>query len=179
MIASLDGYTADETGNFDWAAPDAELHQFVNDLERPIGTYLYGRRMYETMRFWASPAATEGQPDPMRDFAEIWRAAAKVVYSRTLERASTPDTRVEREFDAGAVRRLKLESPHDLGIGGPHLAGQALRAGLVDQLHAFLVPVAVGGGTRFLPDGLSLRLELVGQRRFASGAVYLGYHLKA
>jgi dihydrofolate reductase len=176
-IASLDGYTADEKGNFDWAAPDEEMHRFVNELERPIGTHLYGRRMYETMRFWDTPAATEGQPDVMQDYARIWRAADKVVYSRTLERPSTPQTRLEREFDPEAIRRLKSESPRDLSIGGPELAAQALEAGLVDELQLLLVPVVVGGGTRALPDGLRRSLQLEDERRLGSGAVFLGYRI--
>ena len=176
-IASLDGYTADENGNFDWAAPDEDVHRFANELDRPVGTHLYGRRMYETMRFWDSPEATEGQPDTMQDYARIWRAADKVVFSRTLERPSTPKTRLEREFDPEAVRRLKSESPQDLSIGGPTLAAQALKAGLVDELQFLLVPHVVGGGTRFLPSGLSLRLQLQDQRRFGNGTVFMSYRI--
>lgn len=176
-IASLDGYTADENGNFDWAAPDEEVHRFVNDLERPIGTHLYGRRMYETMRYWDTPAAVEGGHDIERDYAQIWRAADKVVYSRTLDQVLTPKTRLEREFRPEAVRDLKSAASRDLSVGGPELAAQALRAGLVDEVQFVLVPVVVGGGTRFLPDRLRLRLELQDERRFAAGAVFLSYRV--
>jgi len=173
-IASLDGYVADEAGNFDWAAPDEEVHWFVNDLERPIGTYLYGRRMYETMVFW-EVTDFSGAPEFVRDFAEIWRAADKVVYSRTLDAVSTAGTRIERRFDAETVRGLKAAAGHDLGVGGSELAAQALGAGLVDELHLFVVPVVVGGGKRSLPDGVRLELELLDERRFGSGVVHLHY----
>jgi dihydrofolate reductase len=167
-IASLDGYTADEHGKFDWAAPDEEVHAFVNDLERPVGTHLYGRRMYETMAVWE----TLDDPEPvMRDFAQIWRAADKIVYSRTLRDVSSARTRIEREFDPEAVRAM----PGDISIGGPTLAAEAFRAGLVGECHLFLHPVAVGGGTPALPRDLRLDLELLDQRRFASGVVYLRY----
>ena len=173
-IASLDGYTADADGKFDWAAPDAELHGFVNDLERGVGTHLYGRRMYETMAVWETMDVS-AEPDVMRDYAEIWRDADKVVYSRTLAAASTPRTRIERDFDPQAVRRMKETAGRDLSVGGPGLAAHALRAGIVDEIQLFLVPVVVGGGTRALPDGLRVDLELLDQRRFAGGAVYLRY----
>jgi dihydrofolate reductase len=175
-IASLDGYVADENGNFDWAAPDEEVHRFVNDLERSFGTYLYGRRMYDVMVFWET-AGGGGQPSFERDFAEIWRAADKIVYSKTLESVSSARTRIERDFDPDAVRRLKEASGRDLTVGGPGLAGQALEAGLVDELHLFLAPVVVGGGIHALPDGLRLDLELLEERRFGSGVVYLRYGL--
>ena len=169
-IASLDGYVEDESGKFDWAAPDDEVHAFVNDLERSVGTYLYGRRMYETMVAWES--IDDGQPF-MRDYAEIWRAADKVVYSRSLESASSARTRIERDFEPDAVRRLKETAGADISIGGAELAGQAIKAGLVDEYHLFLVPVLVGGGKRAFPDGVRLELELLGERRFGSGVVYL------
>ena len=169
-IASLDGYVEDESGKFDWAAPDDEVHAFVNDLERSVGTYLYGRRMYETMVAWES--IDDGQPF-MRDYAEIWRAADKVVYSRSLESASSARTRIERDFEPDAVRRLKETAGADISIGGAELAGQAIKAGLVDEYHLFLVPVLVGGGERAFPDGVRLELELLGERRFGSGVVYL------
>jgi dihydrofolate reductase len=175
-IASLDGYTADASGSFEWAAPDAEVHAFVNDLERAAGTHLYGRRMYETMAAWETMDVAS-EPREMRDFAEIWRAADKVVYSRTLTEASTARTRIEREFKPDAVRAMKTAAGRDLSIGGPGLAGQALQAGLVDELQLFLVPVVVGGGTRALPDGLRVDLELLGERRFASGVVYLHHRV--
>jgi dihydrofolate reductase len=175
-IASLDGYVEDEAGRFDWAAPDDEVHAFVNDLERPIGTYLYGRRMYETMVFWET-ASTEEEPAVFRDYAELWRAAEKVVYSRTLETVSSARTRIERELDRDAVRRLKESSGSDIAIGGAELAGRAIGAGLVDECHLFLCPVVVGGGKRALPDGVRAELELLDERRFGSGFVHLHYRL--
>ncbi len=177
-IASLDGYTADASGGFEWAAPGPEVHAFVNDLEREAGTSLYGRRMYETMAVWETlDVSTE--PAPMREYAEIWRAADKVVYSRTLARVSTPRTRIEREFDPEAVREMKARAARDITVGGPGLAAHALRAGVVDECHLFLVPVVVGGGTRALPEGLRIDLELADERRFASGVVYLRYRVPA
>ena len=176
-IASLDGYVADEEGNFDWAAPDEELHAFVNDLERPVGTHLYGRRMYETMVFWEAPDLA-GEPPVMRDYAGIWQAAEKIVYSRTLATASSARTRIERDFDPEAVRRLKASAHRDLSIGGPGLAASALAAGLVDELHLLIVPFVVGGGTRALPDGVRLELELLDERRFGSGVVHLHYRTR-
>jgi len=173
-IASLDGFTADEDGNFGWAAPDEEVHGFINDLERPLGTYLYGRRMYETMAVWETmPLA--GEPDVMRDFAAIWRAADKVVYSRTLERVWTARTTLDRELDPAAVRRMKAEAERDIGIGGPDLAAQAIEAGLVDELQLFLKPVIVGGGTHSLPTTVERHVELCDERRFGDGTVYLRY----
>jgi dihydrofolate reductase len=174
MIASLDGYVEDESGRFDWAAPDEEVHAFANELERPIGTYLYGRRMYETMVAWET---MDDEHPVMRDFAELWRAAEKIVYSRSLESASSARTRVEREFDAAAVRQLKESAEGDIGIGGPELAGQAIEAGLVDECHLIVVPVLVGGGKRALPAGVQADLELLDERRFEGGAVYLRYKL--
>ncbi len=177
-IASLDGYTEDEDGGFEWAAPDAEVHQFVNDLERPVGTYLYGRRMYETMVYWeGAEAGADEQPPVIRDFAAIWRAAEKVVYSRTLEGPSSARTRIERSFDPEAVREMKGRADRDLGIGGPELAAEAIRAGLVDECHLFVTPVIVGGGKRALPSDLRVDLELLDERRFAGGMVYLRYGL--
>jgi dihydrofolate reductase len=172
-ITSLDGYIADERGEFDWAAPDEEVHAFVNDRERGIGTYLYGRRMYEVMRVWE----TFGDDDAVtRDFAAIWRAADKVVYSTTLPEVTTARTRLEREFDADAVRKLTAHG--DVSIGGADLAAHALRAGLVDECHLYLNPVVVGGGTRALPDDFRARLELSEQHRFGSGVVHLGYRVR-
>jgi dihydrofolate reductase len=173
-IASLDGYVADEDGRFDWAEPDEEVHRFVNELERPVGTHLYGRRMYEVMRFWETAGGADW-PSFARDYAEIWRAADKIVYSKTLESVSSARTRIERDFDPDAVRQLKAAAERDLSIGGPDLAGQALAAGLVDECHFFVTPVVVGGGTRALPDGLRLDFELLDERRFASGVVHLRY----
>jgi dihydrofolate reductase len=174
MIASLDGYVEDESGRFDWAAPDEEVHAFANELERPIGTYLYGRRMYETMVAWET---MDDEHPVMRDFAELWRAAEKIVYSRSLESASSARTRVERDFDAAAVRQLKESAEGGIGIGGPELAGQAIEAGLVDECHLIVVPVLVGGGKRALPAGVQADLELLDERRFEGGAVYLRYKL--
>jgi dihydrofolate reductase len=174
-IASLDGYVEDEHGRFDWAAPDEEVHAFVNDLERPIGTYLYGRRMYETMLFWEGVSTGDAQPAVFRDFAQIWRAADKIVYSRTLRRVSSGRTRLERNLDSGAIRALKETSERDISVGGAELAGEAIAAGLVDECHLFLVPIVVGGGKRALPESVRLRLELLEERRFGSGVVYLHY----
>jgi dihydrofolate reductase len=171
-ITSLDGYVADEDGNFDWAAPDEEVHSFVNDLERPVGTYLYGRRMYEVMAPW------ETDPTLMRDFAELWQAADKIVYSKTLETVSTASTRIERDFDPEAVRQLKTQAERDITVGGPDLAAQAIKAGLVDELHLFLAPVVVGGGNQALPDKVRLGLELLDERRFGNGMVYLRYRTR-
>jgi dihydrofolate reductase len=174
-IASLDGYVEDKTGNFDWAAPDDEVFSFITELERPIGTYLYGRRMYETMLYWETAHLAPDEPVVTRDFTEIWQAADKVVYSRALGSVSSAKTRIERDFDANAVRHLKATSDQDMTVGGPNLAAQALRAGLVDQLQLFVVPVVVGGGKPWLPDGVFVALELIEMRRFAGGVVYLRY----
>jgi len=174
-IASLDGYTADADGRFDWAAPDVEVHGFVNDLERPVGTYLYGRRMYETMAAWETdPELAEGSAIS-RDFARIWRAADKIVYSTTLQSAGTERTRLERFFDAESVRRLKESTDADLTIGGPTLAAHAIRAGLVDEWQLFVTPIIVGGGLGWLPDGVRVGLDLVDHRRFAGGTTFLRY----
>jgi dihydrofolate reductase len=176
-IASLDEYVADEEGKFDWAAPDDDVHAFVNDLERRIGTYLYGRRVYETMVFWETVSTGPDQSAATRDYAGIWRAAEKVVYSRTLESVASARTRIERDLDADAVRRLKESSAADITVGGAELAGQALAMGLVDELQLFLGPVVVGGGKRALPTGLRTRLELLDDHRFRSGVVYLRYRV--
>ena len=177
-IASLDGYVEDESGGFEWAAPDEEVHAFVNELERPVGTYLHGRRMYETMVFWETVDTGPDQAQVMRDFAEIWRAADKVVYSRTLEQVSSARTRLEREFDPDAVRDLVASADRDVTIGGPELAAAAFRAGLVDECQLFLAPVVVGAGKRSLPAGVFARLELLDQRRFDGGFVYLHYGVR-
>jgi dihydrofolate reductase len=174
-ITSLDGYVADEDGKFDWAAPDEQVHAFVNDLERPVGTYLYGRRMYEVMAAWE----TIDDPAPvMRDFAQVWRAAEKVVYSKTLHAVSSVRTRIERDFDPEAVRRMKATSRSDITVGGPELAAQAIAAGLVDELHLFVTPVVVGGGTRSLPNNLRVNLELLEEHRFGNGVVHLHYGVR-
>lgn len=177
-IASLDGYIEDESGSFAWAEPDEEVHRFVNDLERPVGTHLYGRRMYETMAGWETdPSLAELSPS-MRDYAEIWRRAEKVVYSRTLGAAATSRTRIERVFDPDTVRELKASAGHDLTVGGAELAAHAFRAGLVDECRVFLAPVVVGGGKPCLADGVRLDLELLDERRFRSGTVYLRYRVR-
>jgi dihydrofolate reductase len=172
-LMSLDGYVADTKGNFDWAAPDEEVHAFVNDLERPIGTYLYGRRMYETMVYWETAPADDSPV--ARDYAEIWRAADKIVYSKTLEAVSSARTRLERDFDPEAIRQLKASADRDLGVGGPHLAAEAIKAGLVDEYHLFANPILVGSGNQALPGGVLVNLELLGERPFASGVVHLHY----
>jgi dihydrofolate reductase len=177
-LASLDGYFEDADGRFDWAAPDEEVHGFVNELERPIGTYLYGRRMYETMVFWETVDPAD-EPPVVREYADIWRAADKIVFSRALPEPTSARTRIEREFDPDAVRRLKSSSTADLSIGGGELAGQAIRAGLVEELHVFVFPVLVGGGKRVLPDDVRANLELVDERRFGSGVVHLRHRVRA
>jgi dihydrofolate reductase len=175
-LASLDGYVADENGGFDWAAPDEEVHAFVNDLARPVGTYLYGRRMYEVMVAWETIDTDPDQTPVMLDFAEIWQAADKVVYSRTLEAVSSARTRIERDFYPEAVRQMKALSGRDLIVGGPELAARAIEAGLVDEWHLFFAPIVVGGGKRSLPNNVRLKLELVDERRFGNGMMYLHYH---
>jgi dihydrofolate reductase len=177
-LTSLDGYVADEDGKFDWAAPDEEVHNFVNDLERPVGTYLYGRQMYDVMRAWETMDTLADQPAVIRDYAEIWRAADKIVYSRTLETVSSPRTRIERDFDPEAVRQLKAQAGRDITVGGPDLAAQAIKARLVDEYHLFVTPVVVGGGKQSLPDNVRLELELLDERRFRNGVVHLHYRAR-
>ena len=178
-LTSLDGYVADESGDFNWAAPDPEVLAFVNDLERPIGTHLYGRRMYETMVYWETASAGGDQSAESRDFAQIWRAAQKVVYSRTLTAPSSGRTRIEREFDPGAIRHLKESSGTNITVGGAGLAGQAMAAGLVDECHLLLSPILVGGGKSALPADVRVQLELLDERRFRGGVVHLHYALRA
>jgi dihydrofolate reductase len=178
-ITSLDGYVADKDGNFDWAAPDEEVHRFVNDQERAVGTYLYGRRMYEVMAFWETGGTSAEDSPAVREYAEIWRAADKVVFSNTLEAVSTERTRLERAFDPDAVLRMKEEAERDVGVGGATLAARAIEAGLVDEWHLFVNPVLVGGGTRALPDHVRLDLELVDEHRFAGGVVHLQYRTRS
>ena len=177
-IASLDGYVEDEQGKFDWAAPDEEVHAFVNGLERSVGTYLYGRRMYETMVFWETVSTGADQSAATREFAEIWRAAEKIVFSRTLQTVSSARTRIEREFEPDAIWRLIETSGADLTVGGAELAGEAMRAGLVDECQLLLAPIIVGGGKRALPDNVLARLELMDERRFESGVVHLRYRVR-
>ena len=177
-ITSLDGYVADADGNFEWSVPDEEVHTFVNDLERPVGTYLYGRRMYEVMVAWETARTLADQPPFMQDFAEIWQAADKIVYSRTLETVSSARTRIERDFDPAAVRQMKASAGRDITVGGPDLAAQALKAGLVDECHLFVAPIVVGGGKQFLPDAVRLKLDLLDERRFGNGVVHLHYRTR-
>ena len=176
--ASLDGYIADEDGKFDWAEPDEEVHTFINDLERPVGTYLLGRRMYEVLAYWDDPPALDEQPSFVQEFAEIWQAAHKVVYSRTLATARTARTRIERAFDPEAIRQLKAQSDRDVTVGGPDLAAQAIRAGLVDDYQMFVVPVVVGAGKQSLPRDDRIELELLDERRFRNGTVFLHYRTR-
>lgn len=178
-IASLDGYVADEHGSFDWAMPDDEVHTFINDLERQVGTYLFGRRMYEVMVSWETVHTLPDQPPTMLDFAQSWRSADKIVYSRTLSTVSSARTRVERDFDPEAVRQLKARAERDIAIGGPELAAQAIKAGLVDAYHLFIAPIVVGGGKDWLPGNVRVGLELVDERRFGNGMVYLHYRARA
>lgn len=174
-ITSLDGYVADGQGNYDWAMPDDEVFSFVNDFERPIGTYLYGRRLYEEMTGWETADSLPGQPPLMLDFAQIWQAADKVVYSRTLDQVSTARTRVERHFDPEAVSQMKAQADQDITVGGAELAACAIRAGLVDDYHLVISPIVVGSGKAALPRDVRLPLELVDERRFGNGVVHLHY----
>jgi dihydrofolate reductase len=173
-ITSLDHYIADATGDFQWAAPDEQVHAFVNELERPVGTYLYGRRMYEVMAVWDDMAFPDPTP-ATRDFGALWQAADKIVFSTTLDAVTTRRTRLERSFDVASVRRLKEQTEHDITVGGPHLAAHAIAAGLVDEYQLFLTPIVVGGGIRSLPDDVRVDLELLDERRFTSGVVFLRY----
>jgi len=178
-ITSLDGFVADAEGNFDWGNPDEEVHTFVNEQERAIGTFLYGRRMYDVLVAWEDPTIADGQPAYIRDYHEIWRAADKVVFSKTLEAVASERTRIERTFEPEAVRRMKSEANRDLGIGGPELAGHALRAGMVDEIRLIVAPVVVGTGNPALPADVRLRLDLLDERRFGNGSVYLDYRVDA
>jgi dihydrofolate reductase len=177
-ISSLDGYTEDMDGKFDWAAPDEEVHRFINDLQRTAGTHLYGRRMYETMQVWETDPNLAADSPLMRDYAEIWQAANKIVYSRTLGAVSTRKTQLERTFDPESIRQLKEAAEQDIAIGGPELAAHAFRAGLIDECQLFLTPIIVGGGKKFLPDNVRLELELLDERRFGSGMVFLRYRTR-
>ena len=178
-IASLDGYIEDTKGSFDWAEPDEEVHTFVNDLERPVGTYLYGRRMYEMMVYWETAHTLPDQRPFSRDFAAIWQSADKIVYSTTLETMSSARTRIERDFDPELIRQLKSTAERDITVGGPDLAAQAIAAGLVDEYHLFLTPIIVGGGKALLPDNVRVELELIDERRFGSGVVFLRYRTRS
>jgi dihydrofolate reductase len=177
-IGSVDGYVADNDGNFDWAAPDEEVHSFINDLERSVGTYLYGRRMYETMVYWETALDVADQPPVVRDFANLWQAADKIVYSKSLEAPSSAKTGIERVFDPRAIREMKARRARDITVGGPDLAAQAFREALVDECQLFLTPIVVGGGRRSLPDKYQQKLELLDVRQFSSGVVYLHYQTR-
>jgi len=179
MLASLDGYIADEDGNFDWAEPDAEVHSFINALEQPVDTYLYGRRMYETMLAWETVHTSTDLPRYQLEFAHMWQAADKVVYSRTLETVSSARTQIKREFDPEEVRQMKAQPGGDIAVSGPELAVNAFKAQLIDELHLFIAPVVVGGGRQSLPNNVHLKLELVDERRFGNGMVYLRYRAAA
>ena len=174
-ITSLDGYIEDAAGNFDWSAPDEEVHAFVNDLERSVGTYLLGRRMYDVMAVWDTDEAVAGQPPVAHDFADIWRAADKIVYSTTLPTVTTARTRLERAFDPSAIQQLKAVATRDISIGGPALAAHAIRADLVDEYHLYVNPIVVGGGKPALPDDVRVQLDLIDERRFGGGVVFLRY----
>lgn len=178
MIGSLDGYIADSTGNFTWAEPDEEVHTFINDLQRPVGTHLCGRRLYEVMTFWESDPPADA-PAYLRDFAGVWQSADKVVYSRTLRSVSSVRTRIAAHLDPAAVRAMKAAAERDLSVGGPELAAQVIRAGLVDEYQMFLAPIAIGAGTPALPVDVRLPLELLAERRFASGMVFLHYRARS
>ena len=178
MTMSLDGYVADPDGDFGWGDPAPETFAFVTDSFRPVSTHLYGRRNYELMTYWQSAYREAGASGLDEDFAAVWQASDKIVYSTTLPEVSTPRTRLERAFDPETVRRLKGEVTGDLVIAGPTLAAQALRAGLVDELAAYVAPVALGGGTRFLPEGLRLDLELLDERRLGSRTAYVRYRVR-
>jgi len=177
-ISSLDGYIEDVDGNFDWAMPDEEVHRFINNLERAISTYLLGRRMYETMMVWETDPNLAADSPLMRDFAEVWQAANKIVYSKTLETVSTRKTQIERNFNPEAIKQLKKTAQQAISIGGPELAAHAFRAGLIDECHLFLIPILVGGGKSALPDNVRLELELLEERRFGNGTVYLRYRTR-
>ena len=177
-ISSLDGYIEDTDGKFDWAMPDEEVHQFANDLERGAGAHLYGRRMYETMMVWENDPTLAAESPLLRDFAEIWQAADKIVYSKTLGAVSTRKTQIERNFDPEAIRQLKEASEHEILIGGANLAAHAFRAGLIDECQLFLTPIIVGGGKPALPNNVRLELELLEERRFGNGMVFLRYRVR-
>ena len=177
-ITSLDGFVADQDGNFDWAEPDEEVHTFVNDLERPIGTYLYGRRMYEVMVEWETAHTLADQSPLIQDFSKIWRAADKIVFSRTLQTVSSARTRIERVFDPEAVRQMKASATRNISVGGPDLAAQAIKAGLVDECHLFIMPIVVGGGKKSLPGSVHMYFELLDVRRFGNGVVHLHYRTR-
>ena len=177
-ISSLDGYIEDRDGNFDWAMPDEEVHRFINNLERTAGTYLYGRRMYETMMVWETDPNLAADSPLTQDFAQIWQAATKIVYSKTLAAASTHNTQIERTFNPEAIKQLKTTAQQEILIGGPELAAHAFQSGLIDECHLFLTPIIVGGGKQSLPGDVRLELELLEERRFGNGMVFLRYRAR-
>ncbi|MFW9854171.1 MAG: dihydrofolate reductase family protein [Candidatus Thorarchaeota archaeon] len=178
MITSLDGYIEDKEGKFDWAVPDVKVHSFINNLQRPIGTYLYGRLLYETMAVWETMHSLPELKPEMLDFSELWRGANKIVYSKTLEKVSTSKTRIERNFDPEMIIEMKTRLGHDILVGGPNLAAQALKEGLIDEIHLFVCPVLVGGGKKFFPINVRLDLELMNERCFSNGMIYVQYRNK-
>ncbi len=178
MITSLDGYAEAAEGGLGTGAEDPEVHSFINELSRPVGTYLYGRRMYETMLYWETAHTDPDLPPHILDYARVWQAADKIVYSTTLESVESGNTRLERTFDADAVRTLKAESDRDLTVDGPNLAAQAIAAGLVDEYQLFITTSVVGGGKRFFPDGVRLDLDLIEERAFDSGLIYARYRAR-
>jgi len=177
-ISSLDGYIEDTDGNFDWAMPDEEVHRFINNLERTAATYLYGRRMYKTMMVWETDPNLAADSPLTQDFAEIWQAANKIVYSKTLAAASTRNTQIERNFNPEAIQQLKKTAQDDILIGGPELAAHAFRTGLIDGCHLFLTPIIVGGGKQSFPDRFRLEFEILEERRFGNGTVFLRYRAR-
>jgi dihydrofolate reductase len=178
-FTSLDGYVADETGNFDWAELDEEVFTYINARERRVGTYLLGRKMYETMAVWEMPEVIAHLPAAALDYAPIWQAAEKIVYSTTLQTVSAAKTRLERKFDANVVRDLKAGATRDIAMGGPALAAHAIRAGLVDEYHLLIAPIIAGGGNPYLPGNVPVKLDLLDERRFGNGLVYLHYRAKS
>lgn len=174
---SLDGFIEDEDGRFDWTAPSDEVFAYITDLVRPLGTHLYGRRLYETMAVWETDPSLAAQSELMADFAEVWRAADKTVYSTTLNAVATASSRLEPRFDPDEVRAMKSGAERDLMVGGANLAAQAFRAGLVDECHLFIHPVLAGRGKPCLPGDFRAQLELVDERRFRNGVVYVRYAL--
>jgi len=178
MNTSLDGYVEDEQGGFGWTAPDKEVNGYINDLTSSVGTYLYGRKMYDAMVYWETGYTAHDLPQFLLDWARQWQAAEKIVYSRTLDEPRTARTRIERDFDPDAVRRLKTDAVRDMTVNGPDLAAHALRAGLVDEVQMFVHPVIVGGGKRFFPDGVRSDLELIEERAFRNGVIAVRYAVR-
>ena len=175
---SVDGFMEDQDGNFGWTEPNDEVFKFITDLMRPIGTHLLGRRMYETMMVWETDPKFAAESSLKRDFAEVWQAANKIVFSTTLENLPTRKTQLMRSFEPETIRQLKANSEHDILIEGPEIASHAFRAGLIDECHLFILPVVVGGGKSAIPNNLRLNLELLEEQHFGNGTVYLRYRIK-